>query len=63
MQIKFANLDHSVLPRNFIEGDKCPTMSSKCMHCGTEPLKQGTSDEHINKQIQISWDYVHLHPN
>ena len=29
-------------------------MSSK--YCGAEPYKQGTNDENIRKQIQISWD-------
>ena len=33
-------------------------MSSK--YCGTLPYKQGTYDENIRKQIQISWDNVLL---
>ena len=50
----------SVLPRNFIGGDKRP-ISSK--YCGTVLIKQGTNDEKKKKkQMQISWDNVPLSP-
>ena len=37
------------------------SMSSK--YCGTVLIKQGTNDENIKKQIQISWNNVPLNPN
>ena len=50
----------SVLPRNFIGGsnDPCPQN-----YCWTVSIKQGTNDEKIKKQMQISWDNVQLNPN